>query len=157
MSTNKPELRRVALPNEAPAIQLRGDWTTLALAPKARHLSEQLLQWVAHPEVSWDLSAVQKLDQAGALLLWHAWGRSLPHKLTIPAVLEEYFNRLPRTAAVASQGIALPRQLRRVVMQLGLAALAFANQLRDIVVLVGQLLLDAANIAKHPSADGVLG
>src|SRR5262249_43837070 len=40
--------------------------------------------------------------------------------------------------------------LRRVVMQLGLGTLAFVNQLHDVVVLIGQLLLDAANVAKHP-------
>jgi phospholipid/cholesterol/gamma-HCH transport system permease protein len=147
---DQPELRCVGLPTEAPVILLKGDWTTLALAPMARDLSEQLLQWAPHPRVSWDLSGVQKLDQAGALLLWRAWGRSLPHELTIPAVLEEYFTRLPQADAAGSQSIARPHLWRRVVMQLGLAALDFVNQLRDIVVLIGQLVLDAADVAKHP-------
>src|SRR5215467_10010092 len=102
----QPEARCVGLPNEAPAILLKGDWTTLALAPKARDLSEQLLQWAAHPRISWDLSRVRKLDQTGALLLWRGWGRSLPQKLTIPVALEEYFSRLPRAPGAGSQSSA---------------------------------------------------
>jgi phospholipid/cholesterol/gamma-HCH transport system permease protein len=148
---DEPELRRVGLPNDAAAILLTGDWTTLALAPKARVLNEQLLQWAAHPRASWDLSRVGKLDQTGALLLWRAWGRSLPQKLTVPAALEGYFTRLPRATAEGSQSIGRRHQLPRVIMQLGLAALAFVNQARQIVMLIGQLLLDAADVAKHPS------
>jgi phospholipid/cholesterol/gamma-HCH transport system permease protein len=148
MDGSAPELRCAGLPDAAPAIVLSGDWTTLALAPKARDLSEQLIQSAAQPRISWDLSQVQKLDQTGALLLWRAWGRTLPQKLTLPATLAEYFTRLP--AIAGSQSVSREPPVRRVVVRLGQATLDFVNQLRDIVVLVGRLLLDTVNVAQHP-------
>jgi phospholipid/cholesterol/gamma-HCH transport system permease protein len=148
-SADEPELRSVGLPNEAPTILLTGDWTTLALAPKAGNLSHKLRQWAPDQRVSWDLSGVQKLDQTGALLLWRAWGRLLPGKLLMPATLQESFTHMPPHVVGEPESVR-PHRLPQSVARVGQAALDFVNQLGEIVALVGRLLLDLTNIAKHP-------
>jgi len=148
-STDAPDLHHTRLPNGVGAIVLTGDWTTVALAPRVPDLSHERLRGAEHPPVSWDLSGVQKLDQTGALLLWRAWGRSLPDKLLIPMTLEEYFAHLPQAPPVGSERF-VRFSLTHVVTLLGNGALGFINQLRDIIALIGRLLLDLANVAKHP-------
>jgi phospholipid/cholesterol/gamma-HCH transport system permease protein len=149
VNPDQPNLRHVGLPSDAAAILLTGDWTTIALAPRARGLSEELRQWAAHPHVSWDLSGVQTLDQTGALLLWRAWGRLLPAALVMPPTLQEYFTHMPQ--AVAESAASRVRlRLSQLVAQLGLATFEFFKQLREIVVLIGRLVLDVVDAAKHP-------
>ena len=145
----EPELRHVGLSNDVAKIVLTGDWTTLALAPRALVLSEGLAQWAAHPHVSWDLSGVQKLDQTGALLLWRSWGRSFPATLVMPPLLEEHFTHIPKAVENGSHN---PVRLRlpQLVARLGHATFDFVKQLREIVVLIGRLLLDGADVARHP-------
>jgi phospholipid/cholesterol/gamma-HCH transport system permease protein len=145
----EPELRHVGSSNDEAAIALTGDWTTLALAPRAWTLSEELAQWAVHPRVRWDLSGVQKLDQTGALLLWRAWGRLLPMTLVMPPTLQEYFAHMPRAGVDGSASRARIR-LPQLVARLGQATCDFLEQLREIVVLIGRLLLDVADVARHP-------
>lgn len=147
-----PELRRAHLPGDARAIALSGDWTTLALAPHVSHLNRGLVQCAQLADVSWDLSGLQKLDQTGALFLWRAWGRALPEKVLIPAALHEHFRRLRGADAgqPARQRQSVSQALIRGVIQLGHGAFSFIDQLREIVWLIGRLLLDLANLASHP-------
>src|SRR5262245_57686770 len=93
-AANPPDLRVAGAPGEGQVIALAGDWTTLRLARRVLHLKRQLMHYGALPRISWDLSGLEKLDHTGALLLWRAWGRSLPETLRIPPAMKEYFTRL---------------------------------------------------------------
>jgi len=149
MSTDEPELRCVGLPNDSPSIVLKGDWTTLALAPKARDMSEQLRQWAAHPRASWDLSGMEKLDQTGALLLWRTWGRSFPATLVMPPPLQEHFTHIPK-AVVSGSHSPVRLRLSQLVARIGYGTFDFLRQQRAMVVLLGRLLLDVADVVRQP-------
>jgi phospholipid/cholesterol/gamma-HCH transport system permease protein len=90
------------------------------------------------------------LDGTGALLLWRAWGRALPERLVIPAVLKEYFTRLPSGVVEEAQRLSLRRELAQPVARLGQGLLSLIEQLREMVWLIGRLLLDLLSVAKHP-------
>lgn len=143
-----PDLHRGGLPND-PHIVLSGDWTTLGLAARLAHLKHELARSMTHPRISWDLSRLDKLDHTGALLLWRVWGRSLPERLVVSTAFKEYFTRLP--AAPDSDG-ARParRRTAQAIELLGKGALNFLDQLRDLVWLLGRVLLDLANLARYP-------
>ena len=71
-----PSPRLLREPGEGGRLRARleGDWTLLALRERVEALRGELGE-VPTANVSWDLSAVRRLDPTGALLLWQAWGR----------------------------------------------------------------------------------
>jgi phospholipid/cholesterol/gamma-HCH transport system permease protein len=149
-SGEAPALRVASLPGDTQAVALTGHWTTLGLKERALSLKRQLMQHAARRAVSWDLSRVEKLDRTGALLLWRAWGRSFPESLLIPAVLKEYFTRLPSGVAEVAQRRFQRRDLAQPVVRLGEGLLSVIDQLREMVWLIGRVLLDCVNLARHP-------
>ena len=150
IAENAPALRCARLPGQPAAVALTGDWTTLSLARRVVSLKHELLRSGASAQVSWDLSGLQKLDQAGALLLWRAWGRSFPARLLIPDALKEYFARLPdKEVSGVMRAAPRPHGLH-FVERLGQAALEFSGRLRDIVRLIGRLVLDLGDLVRHP-------
>jgi phospholipid/cholesterol/gamma-HCH transport system permease protein len=99
-------------------------------------------------DASWDLTAVNLLDNATALWLWQAWGHSVPPALaikpehqrvfakwqaqTVPALDSPHFS-FEQTAAYVSQMV-----------------LDVFGQLLNFVTILGQLLLDIAHLLRHP-------
>ena len=145
-----PDLRVASSPGDAHAVTLTGDWTTLGLARRVVNFHRALVRFGAHPRVSWDLSALDKLDQTGAMILWRAWGRSFPEKLSIPSALKHHFARL---AGAEVRGNERPRRrlvARQPVVRLGEGFLGFLDQLRELVALLGRLLLDLLDLLRHP-------
>ena len=145
-----PDLRVASSPGDALAVTLTGDWTTLGLARRVVNFNRELVRFGAHPRVSWDLSALDKLDQTGAMILWRAWGRSFPEKLSIPSALKHHFARF---AKAEMRGGERPRRrlvARQPVVRLGEGFLGFLDQLRDMVALFGRLLLDLLDLLRHP-------
>jgi len=145
-----PQLHRAGSAEEGPAIALTGDWTTLSLTACVASLKQQLREYCSGPSASWDLSGLQKLDQTGALLLWRAWGRSLPERLVIPATLKEYFSHLPSPPLIGVARTAPRSHVFESTVQLGRSAHEFIRRLRDIVRLLGRLVLDLGNLARYP-------
>ena len=145
-----PALRVASLPGDAQSVTVTGHWTTLGLKERALSLKRQLMQHAARRAVSWDLSKLDKLDRTGALLLWRAWGRSFPETLLIPAVLREYFTRLPSGVAEAAQRRFQRRDLAQPVVRLGEGLLSMIDQLREMVWLIGRVLLDCLDLVRHP-------
>jgi len=137
-------------PADAQTIALTGDWTTLGLARRVLHLKRELKRYAAHQRVSWDLSRLEKLDHTGALLLWGAWGRSFPDKLLISTAQKAYFALFSNADADRVERAGRQRHFAQPVVQLGRGLLNFIEQLRDVISLVGRLLLDSADLARHP-------
>jgi phospholipid/cholesterol/gamma-HCH transport system permease protein len=150
MMEDVPELRLASPADETEAIAVTGDWTTLGLAQHASNLKRKLLQHAVRAQVAWDLSMLSKLDHTGALLLWQAWGGSFPEKLLIPTALKEYFSRLPGAEVTGAVRPAQRRHPAQPVVRLGQGLLNCIEPLRDIVWLIGRLVLDFINLAKHP-------
>jgi phospholipid/cholesterol/gamma-HCH transport system permease protein len=86
----------------------------------------------------------------GALLVWRAWGRAFPETLLIPPILKEYFARLSNGDAEEAQRPSRRRDLAQPVVRLGQGLLSLINQLREMVWLIGRVLRDIVDLAKHP-------
>jgi phospholipid/cholesterol/gamma-HCH transport system permease protein len=151
-TANPADLQVENLSDGAHSVALTGDWSTLGLAQRVMGFNRKLAKFAHHHQrVSWDLSRLEKLDHIGALLLWRAWGRSLPGRLVIPTTLKQYFTRLPSgDESDIAELSRLGRRLRQPIVRLGQGVLGWLEQLRGIVQLIGRLLLDALDLVRHP-------
>ena len=128
-------------------ISLSGDWT-LATLPQPLATLEARLRTLAAQPAHWDLRAVARIDSVGAILLWRAWGRRWPASLEASA---QQRSALERAATIPLDRRAKFRPPRFLwLMALGRLVLATGKNLRDIVALIGQLLLDLGYLSGHP-------
>ena len=128
-------------------VSLSGEWT-LATLPQPLSALEARLQALAAKPARWDLHAIARIDSVGAILLWRAWGRRWPDSLEASA---QQRSALERAATIRLDRRAKFRAPRFVwLSSLGRLVLATAKNLRDIVALIGQLLLDVAYLFVHP-------
>nr|WP_284700929.1 ABC transporter permease [Robbsia betulipollinis] len=129
--------------------RLSGHWTALALASDRTRAAALLRRVRAAQPATWDLSAVERLDHAGAQALWRTWGRALPERVTLSAPQRGIFERI---AVLDAQPHDAPDVIARPdpVTRLGLALFGFAAHLRDGIALFGAFVLDLALLAAHP-------
>jgi phospholipid/cholesterol/gamma-HCH transport system permease protein len=147
---NAPMLRRSGGQGSVLGIALAGDWTTLSLARRYDDIKAELLEVGAKGENSWDLSELRHLDLTGAALLWRVWGGSLPENAVIPVALTEWFTHLGTVNSGGTAGAPRHGGVTRFIEGLGQGALDFAWELRDIVWLIGRLVLDVWDCVRHP-------
>lgn len=128
-------------------VKLSGDWT-LANLPTPISGLEARLQALAARHPVWDLQAIARIDSVGAILLWRAWGRRWPDSLN---ALPQQRSVLERAASIPSVEAPRPQTSRlAAVLALGQLALSAFKNLREIITLIGQLLLDVAYLCSHP-------
>jgi phospholipid/cholesterol/gamma-HCH transport system permease protein len=131
----------------SPRAVLSGDWTLSALPEPAPALQARLEECAAG-DPSWDLSAVARLDSAGAAILWQSWGRRWPARL---CASEEQRAILARAAAVPQRRASRrPLPILDAVAALGDFALAAGRNAHEFVILIGQLALDLVYLCGHP-------
>ncbi|MCB1939056.1 MAG: ABC transporter permease [Rhodocyclaceae bacterium] len=127
------------------AVRPTGEWTLSALTPRVGELRRALAQAGA---AGWDLSAIDRLDSFGALLLWRAWNGRIPEGAIVPEALAGHFARLAESAA------APPPRTRFGVLDavalLGTTVLGLASHLVDFIALIGRLALDLAYLSVRP-------
>ena len=130
---------------ESGNVSLSGDWTLAAMLPEIAALQSSL---AAVPNtVRWDLTGVGRLDSAAAVLLWRCWGRSWPASLEVSGL---HRTVLARVADLPD--VVLPHERARhspVLLAGGLALKALGN-LRGLVAVFGQFLLDVLYLLRHP-------
>jgi len=127
-------------------VVLAGSWTLASMLPHLDVLQSRLAS-VQLSGVVWDLSALTRLDSAAAVLLWRTWGNAWPQQLSIGELQREVLSRaadLPREMPEPSCRSLLPFEW------LGLLMIKAGNNLRGIVALFGQLLLDLGYLLRHP-------
>ncbi len=149
-ATNPPVILRQSEPGGRSRLALSGDWTTLGLAYRFPALREELKRYCFDPDARWDFSAVERLDNTGALLLWRAWWQSFPTHLVMPEPLREYF--APFLTAHPSDSPQVPhtKSFRDGIEALGTHVLHIVDGLSEVVPLVGMLALDLGNLLRHP-------
>jgi phospholipid/cholesterol/gamma-HCH transport system permease protein len=150
-------------------VRLAGRWTAARLAPPKAWASVNagLQDAIKHPAipaaspataaVEWDLRGLQRLDHLGAQLIWNAWGRQWPPAVQVLPEQRAMFERVRRFtlsgAPTAPQ--TFWQQVRRIVTQRYLGAgrffLHLLDHTRDLIRLIGQLLLDLARLARAPA------
>ncbi|MEY3201291.1 MAG: hypothetical protein RIR70_841 [Pseudomonadota bacterium] len=130
---------------------LTGRWTLEAVGPRQKALLSDLHE-AAKCEGEWDLRAIAALDSAGALMLWRAWGSRLPARCVLPPEREAVFARLARLQTQTTAPTPRPKPMPLLmVARLGAVMLAVFGHLRDLVALVGELVLDVLHVLRHPS------
>lgn len=132
-----------------PCVRLSGHWTLAALLQPIATIDAQLRELAAAP-ACWDLSAVDRLDSAGALLLWRAWGRRWPADLEIPEAHRYVLMRAEALPGTLGEKPGAPRA--HPLRWGGNVVLRAGQQLRDGTALIGQLLLDLCWLLGNPRA-----
>lgn len=141
-------LRRVTGDNGAPRLVLTGNCTVAALGKRLHALSAELAAYAADPELQWDLTGIEQMDDAGAVLLWRAWGSRRPPHLLLRPEQERLFNRMKEAPAPPAP---MPRNLLWPVTVLGKAVFLLWEHLIGLVILIGQMLLDIKYLISHPA------
>lgn len=139
--------------SESPRLQvepgrvvLSGCWTLAEMLSQMPALQAQLAA-CSGSSAQWDLSAVTRLDSAAAVLLWRTWGADWPAAL---AISDLHRQALVRVAQLPREIPAHPRARVRLPELVGSLLLKAVANLRGMIALFGQLLLDMAYLFRHP-------
>ncbi len=131
---------------------LGGSWSAAALAQSDawsrlnRSLDALAPQVRAHGE--WDLRSLERLDHTGAQLLWSTWGQRWPAGLlTLPAQ-RAMLERVARFSVPAPP--VRTRSVWQHFLNLGEWVFLIVDHGRDLVRLIGQLLLDLGRLLRAP-------
>ena len=129
---------------------LQGDWTLAGLCelPDGLEALEARLAAQLACGASWDLSGVTRLDSAGAMLLWRAWGRRWPAQITVPALPRGVLERVAGLVEHATPQRPEPRFA--ALLALGRLMLSAFRNLREVIVLIGHLVLEIGYLCAHP-------
>ncbi len=130
-------------------LRLAGEWRLMALAPRYAALDAELAAKAKEPGLGWDLRGIGSLDSAGAMMLWRAWGYRFPESLATRDELEPVFARLYAASKLKEAGPE-PKLPWEWVVTVGSLSLRLWRHLVDFTGLVGQLVLDALRLARHP-------
>ncbi|QLK41444.1 ABC transporter permease [Acidithiobacillus ferrooxidans] len=125
-------------------LRLSGRWTLRRLG--GRFAAQEAALRNISPEVCWDLSAVEVLDSAGALLLWRAWGNHLPNNIRMADQHHSIFARLADIQPVAAR----PRHPWHFLDQLGAFLIETGRDRWGLFLLMGALLLEFGRGLRHP-------
>jgi phospholipid/cholesterol/gamma-HCH transport system permease protein len=143
-----------SVPDSGRAVSLEGCWSLTMLLPasgrsSAAPLMADLARLATDPALGWDLRGIDRLDDAGAALLWQAWGRRLPGRVDLQPGQADVFGRLAavdRAARSATRPgnpgplVALGRWLAQAV-----------GHGEGLLRLLGQVAMDLVDIVRHPS------
>lgn len=128
-------------------ILLAGQWTLAAMLPELSELQRQLAAPIK-AEVAWDLTGLTRLDSAAAVLLWRAWGNAWPANLQVSALPRQV---LERVAALPLEMPAPKALSLNFPTWVGMLLLKIATNVRGMIALFGQLLLDLGHLIRYPA------
>lgn len=128
-------------------ICLKGSWTLLLAADRRRRLARELGGLDAPRQYRWNLQNVDALDSAGARLLWDVWGHELPEHLDCHEHHRHWFHWLAETR---SPDPPVVHPIDEAIDRTGRRALGFVRTAGGILLLIGQLMVDAATCVRHP-------
>jgi phospholipid/cholesterol/gamma-HCH transport system permease protein len=142
-----PVLEVCAQADGRQCVRLSGCWNLRSLLT-APGLRRKIRQFTEDKTVQWDVSAIDVLDNASALMLWQDWGKQLPAGLRMRPEHQRLFERWN------SQQIAEPEPKAHGLVvffdYIWHVLLGFWLQLLDLVILLGQLVLDIGHLLRQP-------
>ena len=130
---------------EPGSVILSGDWTLAAMLPEIAALQSALA--AVPPGRRWDLSGVGRLDSAAAVALWRCWGKTWPDELEIS---EMHRAALARVAGLPEVVPAHEKSRRSLLLLAGALVLKALINLRGLVTVFGQFLLDCLYLVRYP-------
>src|SRR5690606_13215594 len=140
-------LHRVEGDDGNASLILNGKFTLMALAQRLKALSSELASHAADPELRWDLTGIEQMDDAGAVLLWRAWGSRYPSCLKMRPEQERLFKRVEE-APVPPEAVRHDFLLPLIVS--GNSVFLLWQHLVGMVILIGEVALDAKYLLFHP-------
>lgn len=132
---------------ESGRVVLSGHWTLAAMLPDLSLLQEKLAAQRGRV-ADWDLSNLSRLDSAAAVLLWRTWGNAWPVALEISPLHRQV---LERVAELPQEIPKPPAPPFHPIVFVGSLALKAGRNLRGMITLFGQLLLDIAHLFRYPA------
>jgi phospholipid/cholesterol/gamma-HCH transport system permease protein len=135
--------------NGAVLATLTGSWTLAMVGHELDALRAELAALMQCSNVTWDCTAIEALDSAGAMLLWRAWGRSLPANLLIGPEHARIFERLAAADARPREPAAAALPFARIE-RLGVRALGLWRHALDVLELLGRILLNLLYLCRFP-------
>jgi phospholipid/cholesterol/gamma-HCH transport system permease protein len=142
-----PQLRRHAAKQGEERVELSGPWILRAFEERLTDLAGQLADLARDRKRHWDLSGVTRLDHAGAMLLWRAWGGRRVEHLTLRPEHEPLFAGL---APLQPEPARRAGDWRSPLAALGDTTLGFFRHVADFVQLVGRIAVDAVTLLRRP-------
>lgn len=133
--------------NSVSSIKLTGHYTLIALDQELLKVANRLKYFTTQPELHWDLTNIQQMDHAGAVLIWRAWGKQYPSRLSIRPDQKKLFIHLEKAHLAPKSA---HRDLLWPVLTLGRRFFLFWDHLHGIITLSGQVLLDILYLIRHP-------
>jgi phospholipid/cholesterol/gamma-HCH transport system permease protein len=133
----------------ARAVSLAGTWSLEAITRVPDGIDADVARLAGDPALAWDLRGIDRLDDAGAVLLWRAWGRKLPARIEVRPEHETVFRHLAASdqpvPADGGAGMLAP------LVGLGRWLDSMADHAVALLRLLGQLAIDGVDIALHPA------
>ncbi|MBS0318265.1 MAG: ABC transporter permease, partial [Proteobacteria bacterium] len=155
MEEARPSLTQQDTP-DGPCAVLAGRWTAAQLSGAGawRQVSHLLQGLPAQADpaqaIGWDLQPLQQFDHVAAQLLWNHWGRRWPVRLAASADQRAVLERVARFSAEPPPPRARRATLWDEYLRLGAAVLEALARVRDMVQMIGQLLLDTIRLVRAP-------
>lgn len=142
-----PRLRHYAMPEGGECVELSGPWILRAIDERLAELTPQLAELARDARRRWDLTGITRLDHAGALLLWRAWGGRRAAHLALRPEHEPLFASL---APLQPEPSRTGADWRTPLVTLGVAMTGFVRHVAEFVHLVGRVAIDAAALLRTP-------
>jgi phospholipid/cholesterol/gamma-HCH transport system permease protein len=144
----EPGIRREAA-DGAVRVVLSGTWNLHSLSRRLAEVSSRLRVLEAEPGAAWDLTGIDRLDDAGAVLLWRAWGRRRPQGLALRREHEAFFIHLARAERPPARR--LRPDVPALVAGFGRRVLHLAQHVVGFLHLLGRTVLDASRLTFRPA------
>jgi phospholipid/cholesterol/gamma-HCH transport system permease protein len=122
------------------------------MQPVARVLREQLAAQARQArDIHWDLSAITRMDHAGALMLWQAWGKQRAQHLNLRAEHEGLFAHLQANVAAPAQPPAEKFNWMSPMLAATRPFMVLGAHVEDVIALLGQVSLALLECLRYPS------
>ncbi len=129
------------------SVSLSGEWTltNLLLEPA---LPKKIKQAASPGKPAWDLRGITVLDNISALIIWRAWQQTLPGVLEIKPEHLRLIGKWQQQKPPVREEIGFPYQ--KTVTYLSQLIYGTFVQLLNFIAMIGQLVLDAGHLLRHP-------
>ena len=137
------------LPNGTKRVILTGAWSLRGVQNNFSDLRDHLAAFFGNPFTHWDLSGVDQLDSAAAVMLWTGWGKHVDQRMLLRpehTALFDMLATLPTSNSFASGRGNLMAPLHK----LWEGYLEFFDHLVGFLNLVGSLMFEFFYILRHP-------